>query len=181
MNEIWKDIPEYEGLYQVSNLGNIKSLPKEHNLKNGHGYIQKEKVLKPYKNNKGYLQVTLIKDNKHIKKQIHRLVGEVFIKNTNHYIEINHKNENKSDNRVENLEWCNHKYNSNYGKRNKKISQALNKKINQYDLNGHFIRTWNSQLEIQKELNIPQANISAVIRGLYKQTHGYIWEEYNEN
>ena len=179
--ELWKDIKDFEGLYQISNLGNIKSLPKKHNLKNGHSYIQKEQILKPFKNNKGYLQIALVKNGKHYKRQVHNLVATTFIENPNNYIEINHKDENPSNNCVDNLEWCSHIYNSNYGNRNKKISKALEKKINQYDLNGNFIKTWNSQLEIQKELKIPQANISAVIRGIYKQTHGYRWEVANED
>lgn len=173
--ELWKDIKDFEGLYQISNLGNIKSLPKKHNLKNGHSYIQKEQILKPF-NNKGYLQIALVKNGKHYKRQVHNLVATAFIENPNNYIEINHKDENKLNNCVDNLEWCSHIYNSNYGNRNKKISKALEKKINQYDLDGNFIKTWNSQLEIQKELKIPQASISAVVRGIYKQTHGYRWE-----
>lgn len=179
--ELWKDIKDFKGLYQISNLGNIKSLPKKHNLKNGHSYIQKEQILKPYKNNRGYLQIDLVKNGKHYKRQVHNLVATTFIENPNNYIEINHKDENKLNNCVDNLEWCSHIYNSNYGNRNKKISKALEKKINQYDLNGNFIKTWNSQLEIQKELKIPQANISAAVRGVYKQTHGYRWEVANED
>lgn len=166
--ELWKDIKDFEGLYQISNLGNIKSLPKKRNLKNGHSYIQKEQILKPFKNNKGYLQIALVKNGKHYKRQVHNLVATTFI-------------ENPSNNCVDNLEWCSHIYNSNYGNRNKKISKALEKKINQYDLDGNFIKTWNSQLEIQKKLKIPQANISAVVGGMYKQTHGYRWEVVNED
>lgn len=179
--EIWKDITNFEGLYQASSIGNIRSLPKKHNLKNGYNYMQKEKILKPYKNKNGYLQITLNKNGKKLKKQIHWLVATTFIDNPNNYKETNHKDENPLNNEVSNLEWCTHKYNCNYGNRNEKIHKSQRMKINQYDLDDNFIKTWNSQLDIQNELNIPQANISAVIRGLYKQTHGYKWEVANEN
>ena len=102
--ELWKDIKDFEGLYQISNLGNIKSLPKKHNLKNGHSYIQKEQILKPFKNNKGYLQIALVKNGKHYKRQVHNLVATAFIENPNNYIEINHKDENPSNNEVEIIE-----------------------------------------------------------------------------
>ena len=97
--EIWRDIQGYEGLYQVSNLGNVRSLLRG--------------VLTPKKCN--YLSVQLYKGSRYVNKTIHRLVAETFIPNPNHLPVINHKNENKTDNRVENLEWCTNKYNMNYG------------------------------------------------------------------
>ena len=123
-----------------------------------------------------YTLLGLVKDGKAPKKIL--LNGIAFEYQGDDYL---YKDENPSNNCVDNLEWCSHIYNSNYGNRNKKISKALEKKINQYDLDGNFIKTWNSQLEIQKELKIPQASISAVVRGIYKQTHGYRWEVANED
>ena len=94
VGEIWKDIPNYEGLYQVSNLGNIKSL------------FRYKKILKPIKNTLGYLKVSLYKNKKIKVFSIHRLVAETFIPNPNNLPEINHKDGNKGNNNVENLEWC---------------------------------------------------------------------------
>ena len=112
-NEVWKDVIGYEGLYQVSNFGNVKT------LKYG-----KEKILKPGKNSHGYLQVVLCKNNTCKSYSIHRLVAQSFIPNPLNLSEINHKNENKTDNNVYNLEWCEHKYNINYGSHNERSGKA---------------------------------------------------------
>ena len=128
MKEIWKDIKDYEGLYQVSNLGKIKSLSRK--IFNGKNYyISKEKILKPGKNHQGYLQLTL--HNNNIKKniRINRIVAQTFLENPNNYPEVNHKDENKLNNQVDNLEWCTHKYNSNYGTGRKRAGDNHKKKI----------------------------------------------------
>lgn len=118
--EIWKDIKGYEGLYQVSNKGRVKSL--------GNNKTRKEKILSLKPNNKGYIRVTLYKNN--IKKHfsVHRLVAEAFIPNPDNLPQVNHiidDFEHRSDNRVENLEWCTAEYNSNYGTHNEKLSKSL--------------------------------------------------------
>lgn len=100
MKEIWKDIEGYEGLYQISNFGRVKSLPK----KNGNSY-QEERILKP-KNNQGYMQVNLYKNKKCKSIVIHRMVAKAFIKNEYNKREVNHIDGNKANNRVDNLEWC---------------------------------------------------------------------------
>jgi hypothetical protein len=112
MQETWKDIKNYEGLYQISTLGRIKSFPRKGTYKNA-------KILKPYKDGGNYYYVIgLHKNGKRKYKAIHRLVAETFIPNPNNYPLVNHKDENKLNNCVDNLEWCTHKYNSNYGKAN---------------------------------------------------------------
>lgn len=118
--EIWKDIKGYEGIYQVSNLGRVKSLPRFHKTKNG--YYSKVKILTPIKNDRGYLLVGLSKEWKKQKIFVHRLVAEAFIPNPNNLPQVNHINEFEKDNNcVENLEWCSCKYNCNYGTRNSRI------------------------------------------------------------
>ena len=107
MSEIWKDIQGYEGLYQVSNLGRVKSL--------NYNKTSKSKILSPGKNKTRYLSVCLFKNKKGKVFYVHRLVAQAFIDNPNNYPEVNHKDENPSNNHVNNLEWCTHKYNSNYG------------------------------------------------------------------
>lgn len=122
MQEIWKDIKHYEGLYQVSNLGNVKTLDKYVNsgIKNNNKVKRKGKLLKQY-NKRGYLQVTLTHNNKRKYVGVHRLVAQAFIPNPNNLPQVNHKDEDPLNNHVENLEWCTAKYNCNYGNRNSKI------------------------------------------------------------
>lgn len=109
--EIWKDIEGYEGLYQVSSLGRVRRVKS---LKIG-------KILKPCKNLKGYCIVVLSKNGKHKTLTIHRLVAQTFIPNPDKLPCVNHKDEDKTNNRVENLEWCTYEYNNNYGDRTKKM------------------------------------------------------------
>ena len=118
--EIWKDILGYEGLYQVSSYGRIKSLSRKRN--NG---LDKTIILKENINNKGYKRINLHKNKKMKSYLVHRLVAQAFIPNPNNYPIINHKDENPSNNHVSNLEWCTYKYNNNYGTKGEKISKAL--------------------------------------------------------
>lgn len=111
--EIWKSIKGYEGLYEVSNLGRIKSL-----------WYGREKILKPYKNKDGYLQVILSKNGKVKNFRVHRLVAEAFIPNPMGLPEINHLDENKANNVINNIEWCDRNYNINYGSRTERMAAA---------------------------------------------------------
>ena len=122
--EIWKDIKGYEGLYQVSNFGRVKSLTKYHKTKKG--YFSKERILKLIRNERGYLLVGLCKNWKKQKVFVHRLVAETFIPNPNNLPQVNHINEfEKDNNSIDNLEWCTCKYNCNYGTRNKRIKEKI--------------------------------------------------------
>lgn len=114
MQEVWKDIIGYEGLYQISNLGRVKSLERVTISKNGKRYTCQELCLR-FGNIKGYKFVVLRKGCKSYQVLVHRLVAQAFIPNPDSLPEVNHKDENKSNNHVDNLEWCTHKYNSNYG------------------------------------------------------------------
>ena len=168
MEEIWKDIEGYEDLYQVSNLGNVKSL----NYKG----IRREKILKPYKNRNGYLLVSLCKNSviKHF--TIHRLVADAFIENRNNYGDINHIDECKTNNNVNNLEWCTRKYNINYGSGIKRRSEKHKKAI--YCLETDKI--YASIKECAKELNLLRNNISDVLNGRYRQAKGYTFRYANQ-
>lgn len=120
--EIWKDVVGYEGLYMISNYGRLKSLPKM--VGRGKRYLSKERIVSLHKSPNGYLRTHLDKDGERKFYSIHRLVAQTFLDNPNNYPCVNHKNENPADNRLDNLEWCTHAYNSNYGTRNQRLSKS---------------------------------------------------------
>ena len=165
MNEIYKDIQGYEGKYQVSNLGNVKSLH--------YNNTNKEKVLKTVLHKDGYLFVSLGYGKT---RAIHRLVAETFLPNPDNMPVVNHKDENKQNNSVDNLEWCSYEYNSNYGTNAERIAKNESKPINQYDLQGNFIKSWNSGTEIKRTLGYSNGNICNCCRGKQKTAYGYKWQ-----
>ena len=121
MKEIWKDIEGYEGLYQVSSWGRVRSLDRYVSAKCGGSRLVKGIIIKEYDNGLGYKLVALCRDNKPKYAYVHRLVAAAFVANPEGYDEINHIDEDKGNNVPENLEWCSHKYNMNYGNRMEKV------------------------------------------------------------
>lgn len=118
--ERWVSVPNYEGRYEVSNFGNVRSMTWVETIENKWGgmttRVHKGRVLKPkFDGKKNYLHVCLCKNGKVSAVNIHRLVAQVFVPNPANYPEVNHKDENKTNNRADNLEWCDHIYNNNYG------------------------------------------------------------------
>ena len=167
--EYWKPVVGYEGLYEVSNWGRVKSLK-----------FGKEKILKQSKNNKGYCLVTLSKNGTHKHFQVHRLVALHFLPNPNNLPQINHKDENKTNNNVDNLEWCTNEYNHNYGTINERISKSLingkcSKIVIQYNLDGTFVREWPSTMECDRN-GFCNQNVSACCRGKLKKYKNFIWK-----
>ena len=172
--EIWKDVPGYIGLYKVSNYGRIKSLSRKivrnKNVVNIGNIIMRQSI-----SNK-YYSVMLYKDNTKNRYLVHRLVATAFIPNPENLPQINHKNENKLDNCVDNLEWCTSKYNNNY-KNKVKIGALKHKKaINQYDKKGNFINSFNSGLDASKSTGINATCISLCRKGKLKTAGGFIWK-----
>lgn len=178
MNEIWKDIKGYEGLYQVSNLGNVRSVDRIV-LRNGIQVPRKGKILNQIKFG-DYLTVHLSKNG--IKKhfRIHRLVAEAFLSNPDNLPIVNHKDYNVFNNNVDNLEWCSYKYNNNYGSRNQKLSNTRTGKsayikVIQTSLTGDFIKEWSSVKEITDTTGYSYGYLLMVLSGKYESAYGYKW------
>ena len=158
--EIWKDIVGYEGLYKVSNMGRVKS------LKYG-----KERILKPQKDRSGYLVVGLWKDGKRKWYLMHRLVATIFCENPHGFKEVNHIDENKTNNYADNLEWCSRSYNINYGTRIQKIS----KPIIGIDRVTGLIVEFTSAHEAERQTGIAQSTICACCKGKRSSCGGFYW------
>lgn len=175
MKEIWIPVKDYEGLYEVSNLGNVRSLG---NGNSNNSEYHKIRVLKPYVCTNGYLGVVLCKNKQKKKHLVHRLVAEAFIPNWFDDQEVNHIDEDKINNRVENLEWCDHKFNCNYGTRNKRVAEQQSKPVLQYTKNGEFVKEWSSIMEADRN-GFNCSNIIRCCKGKQKQYIGFIWKYKN--
>lgn len=163
--EIWKDIQGYEGLYQVSSLGQVR------NVKTG-----RIRVL--CKHRDGYLKINLTKNGKTKTFMVHRLVANAFIPNKNNLPQVNHKDENKINNSVDNLEWCTAEYNTNYGSRTERATLNSNKSIKVCAINlttgdKYF---FNSISECVRELSLNNSCVKDCIHGKQKTHRGYRFE-----
>ena len=180
-NEIWKDIPNYEGLYQVSNLGRVKSLDRKVLRKDGRINNIKGKMLKFY-NTRGYSYVDICKNSKYKKCKIHRLVAKAFIANPNNYPSVNHIDENKKNNSVSNLEWCTVAYNNNYGTCKQRTRESHIKThgrmVNMFDLNGNFIRCFECSKDVERA-GFDRRAVDRCCKLLCKQHRGYTFKYLN--
>lgn len=167
MTEIWKNITSYEGLYQVSNFGRVRS-------------VRLNKILSPKHNWDGYLRIQLWRDNKNKYVFIHRLVAEAFIPNADNKPFVNHIDGNKSNDRVDNLEWCTQKENIKHAFATglstpcPKNWNRLSKAVLQCDCNGNVLREFPSQMEVERTLGISHSNISYACKH-NGTAGGYVW------
>lgn len=170
MKEIFKDIEGYENLYQISDQGKVKALG------NGGSNASKERILKPAKEKNGYMFVKLCKQGKQKNYYVHRLVASAFIENPNNHPEINHRDEDKTNNTITNLEWCTHFYNVNYGTRTERAKDkqkiVKGKKILCVTTN----TIYNSIKEASQILNMSSSSICHCCKGKNKSCGGLKWK-----
>lgn len=177
MTEIWKYIEGYEGKYQISNFGRVKSL--------NYNKTGKERLLK-INFNSGYGIICLF--NKNVRKYlyIHRLVAQAFLENPLNLPEVNHIDEDKTNNSVGNLEWCDSKYNNNHGTRIERMSKTqTNRKdqsiqIDQFTKSGIYVKTWLSTHDAERN-GFSRKHIIECCKGIYKSHKGYIWKYHIES
>ena len=172
IQETWKDIPGYEGLYKVSNTGKVKSMNYRHS--------DVPRILATVDNGYGYYIVILYLNSVRKSASVHRLVWTAFNGPIPEGLQINHLNENKADNRLENLSLCTPKENTNYGTRNKRAGEKHCKRIQMLDKNNNILKTFNSLKEAAQFLNknktTANSNISSCLHGKSKSAYGYKWK-----
>lgn len=178
MREVWKDIKGYEGLYQISNYGRVKSFNCEVNCYPNAKRIIKGRIRKAPIDKDGYYRIGLSKDHKQKHYYVHRLVAEAFLPNPNNYKSINHKDENKKNNRADNLEWCTIRYNNLYNNKIDKLTKSKYKKVIQYDVDMQLIAVYESIKQASSETGIKRAVIARACRGI-KTKCGYNWRFAN--
>lgn len=170
MNEIWKPVPGYKG-YMVSDLGRVKSLGI------GGGSNSKERILKPGQTENGYYQITLSENGKRRNHRVNRLVWEAFKGSIPRDMEVNHINEDKSDNSLTNLNLMNHKDNCNWGTRNKRIGRM----VAQYNDDDVCLCVYFTISDACRETGTYPSNIAASCNNPQRKTGGFKWRYYNEN
>lgn len=172
-NEIWKPVVGYEGYYEVSNMGRVRSSRFNN------------RIMKLTEHKDGYLTVMFSVKNKRKLFKVHRLVAKAFLPNPDNLPQVNHKDENVKNNNVKNLEFCNNDYNQNYGTRNKRIGEKntngkCSKRVYQYTLDGVFVREWKSTMEVQRQLGLHNQHIGNCCNHKYKTCGGFIWRYADE-
>lgn len=188
--EIWIDVKGFEGLYQVSNQGRLRSLDRPVKQRNNSIQVKKGKLIAQSENNKGYPLSNMSKGNKRYSRATHRLVAEAFIPNPENKPQVNHIDGDKENNNVDNLEWVTAKENTkhaienglmkpclNNAKRASDIARKINKKkVDMYDKSGVYIRSFNSLIEAEEKTGAKRKGISEVACGRQKTAGGFIWK-----
>ena len=162
-SEVWKDVVGYEGIYKVSNKGNVRSVVRKDSIGRKCGGRKRKHSCDKW----GYLKVNLYKNGKVKTRFIHRLVAEVFLPNPNNFPQVNHIDEIKDNNDVKNLEWCTSKHNANHGTRNERVAQAQSKKVRAINVKTGEALTFDSTREAGRK-GYDQVAVSSACRGVYK-------------
>ena len=175
-NEEWRDVAGYEGLYQVSSEGRVKSLERTFIDNSGRKRTVKERILKLRTDRYGYLVVDLRDGGKRKHFKVHRLVCQAFHENPENKLDVNHIDENKTDNRACNLEWCTRRENCNHGTRNERSAKNRSKSVGQYTHDGELVKIWPSAMEVQRQTGFSQGHICKAANGKCKQAYGFRWK-----
>lgn len=162
MKEVWKDVIGYEEIYEINNKGEVRNKIRM-------------RMVKARGDKDGYLRVHLNKDGKQKLFGVHRLVATNFIPNPNNYPQVNHKDENKQNNNVENLEWCTFEYNNSYGTKNERIAKSHCKKVGRYSLDGELLETYSSLKEAGLK-GYDKNSICFCCNGKLRTHRGFIWK-----
>ena len=160
--EVWKDIEGYEGVYRISDHGRIMRVGKGLMRQNTDSY--------------GYKYIAIKHNGVSWYPKVHRLVAMHFIPNPNHYPCVNHKDENKTNNIAENLEWCTHKYNTNYGTCIERRAKSCRKPILQFSIDGDFIAAWDGVIDASKALRVDSSSITKAAKKKRISAGGFVWE-----
>lgn len=192
MNEEWRPVKGYEGLYEVSNMGRVRSVDRITAVTRGDTTYEvpyKGKMLTPQEIRHGYLGVQLFGRGGHATRNmkgfsVHRLVAEAFLPNPDNLAEVNHKDEDKQNNRLDNLEWCSHRYNSNYGNCQKKrvrigADNPHSIRLAQLTKDGEVVRIYDSINEARRA-GYGLGNIYKYFRGQYSHAYGYKWKRLED-
>lgn len=177
MAEVWKDIQGYEGIYQVSNLGRVRSLDRYVPHSRLGKKFCKGHLMAVHQTSSGYLAVNLCKGNRYRSFDVHRLVATAFIPKTNpNAVQVNHKDEDKHNNCVDNLEWCSVSYNNMYGTKRERANTKIEKPVVQCDLDGNAIAEYKSASAAEREISGKFTGaISHCLTGKTKTAYGFKW------
>ena len=177
MKEVWKDIPEFEDSYQISNLGNFRSKDRYARVCGGGERLVRGKALKNQRCSNGYVEVACTRSGKRKVFLLHRLVAKLFIPNPDELPEVNHIDENISNCRADNLEWCTSKYNANYGTRNERClaNNPQKRPVEQYTKDGEFVKRWEMIADAAKHVGIDGSAITRVCMGKQHTSAGFVW------
>lgn len=179
MDEIWKTIEDYPD-YEISTNGNIRSIDRDYVDARGRLYRKKGQPIKQQiqitKGNYTQVMVTLLKNHEYHRLIVARLVAKTFIPNPNNYPQVNHIDENSTNNCINNLEWCTCQYNITYGTYLERRSKNKSRSIDVYDIDNNFIETLPSGIEVSKKYNVSRGSISSVCNGNRKSAKGFIFK-----
>lgn len=182
-NEVWKDVPNYEGIYKASNFGRIKMVKRTLIDSLGKKINKKEHILKPRTGNRYYM-IALYKNGKREDLLLHRLIAQTFIPNPENKPFVNHKDENCFNNCSDNLMWCTQKENMNWGTINERMSKnsKSKRKVNQYDMDGNFIKQWDCMTDFYKSKGLKlKTGIIECCKGRRQSHMGYKWKYADED
>ena len=182
-NEVWKDVPNYEGIYKASNFGRIKMVKRTLTDSLGKKINKKEHILKPRTGNRYYM-IALYKNGKREDLLLHRVIAQTFIPNPENKPFVNHKDENCFNNCSDNLMWCTQKENMNWGTINERMSKnsKSKRKVNQYDMDGNFIKQWDCMTDFYKSKGLKlKTGIIECCKGRRQSHMGYKWKYADED